>query len=678
MTEISSGEPLDAKPFVDDSKGLEIYGIKGGKDFRALAGFPGGPATLDPGTGLVPDAQLDPDLVGAPARLDDAEARLDTVEAGQAAGMLGFATKAALDADLAHADGTLALVTNDATTANNATYRKSGASGSGTWVLSTDRVTALSGNVAALSVRMDGDEQDIGNLQETDTAIKQGGTAKFSGDAVYPLLTDAGRRVLLGYDVVKGQIMGAGIVDAERSAAIVDQALGSGSQARYSGDGGVVPLLTDANRKVLLGYDVTNARIIGVGLGAGGSASVQAEALPESDKPLARAVNHMLFYGQSLSVGAQGTPVISIAQPYSNLTFHGGPRGWDGTAQDLGSFKPLVEDSVNPAPDVGTNRGETPCSGAANFATTLAAVENGQAPTDHVILASTAGHGGWTIAQLKKGTSWYTDYFLGHVNAAKAINSDYAVHTVDWVQGENDSGGGTTFAAYRGDLEQLQVDAEADIKAITGQTSPVFFLTYQTRALQTANPDPALAQLDLAQKNDRFFMVTPIYHMPRDGDGTHLTATGYKWLGAYFGRAYKQLVIDGIKPRWLNPVSATRRGTEVRIRFDVPVGPMVLDTANIAAATDYGFAIQDTVGAVGIEAVAIDGSDVVITLDAAPTGDSTVRYALDYLGAGLSISNGASGNLRDSAPESISVSGAELPLHNLAPAFSLPIIALGE
>lgn len=76
--------------------------------------------------------------------------RVDVIEAGQSAGMLGFATKAAMDADLAHPAGTLALVTNDSTSSNNGTYRKSGASGTGSWVASADRVNVLESSVASL------------------------------------------------------------------------------------------------------------------------------------------------------------------------------------------------------------------------------------------------------------------------------------------------------------------------------------------------------------------------------------------------------------------------------------------------------------------------------------------------------------------------------------------------
>lgn len=68
-------------------------------------------------------------------------------------GLRGYATKADLDADRDHPAGTLALVTNDPTPANNGTYRKTGAPGSGSWVKSADRVTGLEGRVGAVEVQ---------------------------------------------------------------------------------------------------------------------------------------------------------------------------------------------------------------------------------------------------------------------------------------------------------------------------------------------------------------------------------------------------------------------------------------------------------------------------------------------------------------------------------------------
>lgn len=62
----------------------------------------------------------------------------------------GYATLALLNADLTPGDGAIRMVTNDPTPANNGAWRKSGATGTGSWVQSADRVTALEQDVASL------------------------------------------------------------------------------------------------------------------------------------------------------------------------------------------------------------------------------------------------------------------------------------------------------------------------------------------------------------------------------------------------------------------------------------------------------------------------------------------------------------------------------------------------
>ena len=91
----------------------------------------------------------------ATAKADEAAASADLAEQARLLGAtIGFATKAEMDASLAYPAGTLALVTNDATPENNGTYRKTGASGSGGWVQSADRVTGLEGRAALLERNM--------------------------------------------------------------------------------------------------------------------------------------------------------------------------------------------------------------------------------------------------------------------------------------------------------------------------------------------------------------------------------------------------------------------------------------------------------------------------------------------------------------------------------------------
>lgn len=58
---------------------------------------------------------------------------VSTLQAAQAAGIKGFQTKATMDASLAFAANTMAIVTNDPTVSNNTYWIKLGASGTGSW-----------------------------------------------------------------------------------------------------------------------------------------------------------------------------------------------------------------------------------------------------------------------------------------------------------------------------------------------------------------------------------------------------------------------------------------------------------------------------------------------------------------------------------------------------------------
>jgi|GEM_PF-1908613 len=502
---------------------------------------------------------------------------------------------------------------------------------------------------------------------KADTRVLQTGSAWYIGESdLLPLLVDAVGRVLLAVDQVSGGLYAAGL---GRDA--TEKLLGDSGTARYIGPGPIYPVITDANNKVLLGFNALTGEMVG----ANASLGIQpAVSLPLAQPIDAKAVNHIIFYGQSLSVGAAAGAVLSVAQPYFNLTFNGGPRAWTGLAWDFSGFKPLVEDAVSPAPDGSNGRAETACSGAANYASTKLA-ESGVHPAEHVILASSAGHGGYRVNQLNKMAAWY-DVLLNHVEGAQALEADHAVHAICWLQGENDIGV-TSYATYRADLEQLQLDAEQDIKLLTSQTSPVYLITYQLSWGIKNSPDIALAHLSLAQSNEKFFLATPTYHLPHAPDNVHLTAVGYKWIGAYFGRAYAAIA-SGHQPRWLNPVSATQRGKKISVRFDVPVSPLVIDRTGLAETLDDGFQVLDGGEVVVIQSIETLTDSVLITLAAEPEGPVTVRYAMDYLGAGLTMTGGASGNLRDSCADAITISGAQKPLWNICPAFSMQAVSLGE
>ena len=562
------------------------------------------------------------------------------------AGHKGYATLALAQATQASLTAnTIVEVTND-TPANNGVYLWDGT----TLVKSTNDVL---GQAKAYT------DAEIVEVINTTIRLK-----KSSDPNIICLVADADGNALVWIDRSTGYF---------NAVKLHDNVYQQINDLKLYDDDKVIAGAVDRDGNVLWGVDKTTGNFFGAGLEQLISASQQSKTYQYyAQKQTLADINHVLSYGQSLSVGATATTILSTSQPYSNLTFNTSPR----KDTEPTSVIPLFEQFNNPSADRYPNRGETHCSGLANYASKAMSLENSINPSSHVIFASTAGHGGYTIAQLSKGSAWY-NILLDHVNDAKILNSDktYKVQCIPWIQGENNAvsrGLQTPYADYRAALVQLQIDAETDIKAITGQTDKIRFITYQMSYAAATWSDIALAQLDLAMTNDNFMLSTPMYHLPYATDNVHLTNVGYKWLGAYIGRAYKQYVIDGRKPDFIKPLNAFIKDNKITIKFDVPTLPLVLDTTTLAVTTNHGFKVVDANNAdVAINNITVNNDTVILTLTSTPTTDLTVRYALDYLGAGLTITGGASGNLRDSTTDAITIANTNKPLYHIAPHFKL-------
>lgn len=466
--------------------------------------------------------------------------------------------------------------------------------------------------------------------------------------------------------------------------------------AEFTGSGTLIPLVTDLSGRVILGFDSAIKSLVGAFSGGGGGSGPLAiirtpkVTIPAGDLPMSAQIQHSLSYGQSLSIGAQGQPAKSTTQPYLNISFANGPRSTNrvGTLGGLDAFAPLIENNVSG--EGGTNRGETCCSADANYGTELAAIENGidYATAGTVTLASCAGHGSYTIAMLQPGHveggyEWYQN-FQDHVQAGFDLATDagksYCINAFTWIQGEWDARDRQSQAYYLGAMASLRASMQADYQSITGNTNRPAWLMYQTiYMIAERTPDIALAQLAYAMDPDNHaYIVSPIYHMPFADDHLHMTSVGYIWLGHYIARARKAIEVDKCKPQFVKPISATARGQVVRVEFDVPVQPLVIDSTTLAPTQDQGFVVTDTSGSLTIGSVTVvDGNAVLLSIDRALNGDAVVRYALDHLGVGLTPTGGASGNLRDSEPSSFKLDGGTYPLYNVAPHFQLSIIQLG-
>ncbi|HCG3451021.1 TPA: hypothetical protein NJU18_003727, partial [Acinetobacter baumannii] len=133
------------------------------------------------------------------------------------------------------------------------------------------------------------------------------GLAKSDDPTKIGVLLDGVGRILLGYDLEKDTGIYAGMLEQ-----VVEIVPG----LKIYNDGRYLGLLGDSERRILIGYDMLNDLPIIAGLdelinGAGGT----------NTKPVPAERNHIVGYGQSLKTGATATVILSILQPYFNVTF---------------------------------------------------------------------------------------------------------------------------------------------------------------------------------------------------------------------------------------------------------------------------------------------------------------------------------------------------------------------
>lgn len=439
--------------------------------------------------------------------------------------------------------------------------------------------------------------------------------------------------------------------------------------------GDIIPLWV-IDEKIVIGFDTITETVVG----AFSASSATAAAASNASNCEIAVWNGLVGYGQSLSIGAQSLPLLSTSQPYSNITFGAGPRstGPSGDNPGLDSTKALVEDEVeNYAGFV--NPGETPCSGAANTLSESAAWRAGIDPSDLIVLASTAGHGGYRIDELDAGSSWYAN-IIQHVQAGFDLTpSTYVCNVVFWVQGEADAIAGTSAASYKADLIQLQLDLQADIRDITGQISPVYLVLMQTTHLATSTgAEIQQAQYEASLEVDEIIIAAPMYHLERHSDHIHLENTGSRQAGAHIGDVAATLIAEGVIPTKWECVSAVARGASLRVRFNAPVLPIVIDATDLASTSQNGFAVEDGTGTLTLSGFTVENdNELVITLNRSLGTSPVLRYARDALAAsGPVITGGASGNLRDSNTNTVTLGGTTIPLWTPCPAFKIPVIKL--
>jgi len=335
-----------------------------------------------------------------------------------------------------------------------------------------------------------------------------------------------------------------------------------------------------------------------------------------------------MFYGQSLSVG----------DGFENLfTNHDNLKRSGVTTIPIASGLDISEISAN--------------SARARYPTYL---------DGYKVIADTNGFSGYTIEQLSKGQSPYTNIIANMTRNDDTY--DYYVGAIAWLQGESNY---TDTQTYYYDLfETLINDFFADTKTETGQTYNPKILTYQMAYKSVDEDGVPLAHLQASEDISDVYMVCPMYFLPYV-DGIHPTAVGYNWLAEYFGRVYYKTVEQGLDWKPTSPISLTQDGANIDILMNVPTGDLVIDQTTLGAITDDGFKVTDDAVLQTINSVSIvDGNTVRITLSTPPTGVVRVRYGLDFTNVLITAQDSSGGTIRDSETETVNINSVDYNTYN--------------
>lgn len=370
-------------------------------------------------------------------------------------------------------------------------------------------------------------------------------------------------------------------------------------------------------------------------------------------------INHVLSYGQSLSVGVATSSAITTTQRFDNLRFVGGVRRQDSA--EPGSYASLVP-LIETGPGEETSF-ETPIGGATDMIKERIASENGIVFTQHSyqMLGSAPGKGAQTIALLSKPGTLYTR-FLNDVTfglaAAVALNKSYKVPAFFWTQGESDPAN----TSYASQLSTLRNDISTDVRAITTQPEDVWCICYQL-----SRPFQALRFVEAQALDSKIRIAAPVYQLPKS-DTTHFTALSSKIYGAYLGIAYKRLVIDGVDWKPTMPLTTLRQGKVIDVKFNRHGTGLVFDTTTIPIQPNFGFYLFDAANnPLTISSVTITKQDTVRMVAAAtvPAG-AKLRYGFTDPTAGTSAATPPKGNLRDNQGDTLVFDGGGInyPMHN--------------
>lgn len=368
---------------------------------------------------------------------------------------------------------------------------------------------------------------------------------------------------------------------------------------------------------------------------------------PPPVKPGAGIVWGILGTGQSLSVGGRGG-----GAPYEPAVRTAGEghfvlRNMTGGKLDALPFpqaKPAsewkLETLAEPMREAGSGSGPWPInvsyqSPHAPFAEEIARLSGGSVRTAHIVV----GQNGQGIDGIKKGGTVHS-YAASLAEATRmrellaGLGYELRFAAVLLTHGETDHGRAT----YAADVEKLQADYDADLRAITGQTRRVpMFLTHPSAAyvnppmgIYNTTTDAMTAAWRKSPATIR--LVGGKTNLEYATENFHLSERGTAELGRMYARHVYPWITSETFRDPVAPVDVVRDGAKVTITTNRALvdDPRHFGTMHATGpwAAAKGFEAHASDGTpIAITSAEITGSTVVLTCASTPYEVSHATYA---------------------------------------------------
>lgn len=288
---------------------------------------------------------------------------------------------------------------------------------------------------------------------------------------------------------------------------------------------------------------------------------------------------HLFFFGQSLSNGALGTPVLNTPAPGA-LMYNTGvlSRGKAPT-----SLVTLKENGV-----------ETMASALAN--SFVSHVENANGMGGRQLILNSGGVNGEKIQNLEKGTPAFND-LVNQIRWCHTYNGqegrEHAPDYIVWVHGERAAADGMSGAEYKTRVKQLRRDLDEALADSRDPSKPLMMVIYQMAShgyyvgsAEHPSVEIPLAHLALSHEDDNIMCIGPNY-MFAGSDNVHKTNHGYRQMGLQVDKAIRHHILTGEKFKPLEAINFRRISDTVALgRFNVPKPPMVFDTSIVTQLPD--------------------------------------------------------------------------------------------